>query len=115
MNQSADSKIAAMSGNLLAQFSSMLGQFELELSNPYLLAELEASGHTPSSGQSLPLCRPVRRTDVYPHRFQGTVGGPIPCCSGYAHTKSVSHDSARSALGAGSAQPFVGSSALFRD
>ena len=82
----------------------MLGQFKLELSNPSLSAEPEVSGHTPSSGQSLPLRRPVG-TDVHPHRFQGTVEDPMPCGSGYAHTKSVSHDSARSALGAGSAQP----------
>ena len=51
MNQSVDSKIAAMSDNLLAQFSSMLGQFKLELSNPSLSAEPEVSGRTPSSGQ----------------------------------------------------------------
>ena len=99
-----DSKIAAMSDNLLAQFSSMLGQFKLELSNPSLSAELEVSGRMPSSGQSLPLRCPVE-TDVHPHRFQGTVEGPMPCGSGYAHTRSGNYDSARSALGVGSAQP----------
>ena len=50
INKSIVSKIAALSENLFAQFSSMLGQFKLGLSDPYLSEELEVSGRTPSSG-----------------------------------------------------------------
>ena len=89
ISQSVDSKIAAMSEGLLAKFSSMLGQFKLELSNPCLSAEQEVSGYTPCSGQSLPLRHPDR-DDVHPRQFQGTTEGPMPCGSGYAHTVSVS-------------------------
>ena len=39
INKSVDSKIAALSENLFARFSSMLGQFKLELSNPCLSEE----------------------------------------------------------------------------
>ena len=103
INKSVDSKIAALSENSFAQFSSMLGQFKLELSNPCLSEEPEVSGRTPSSGQSLPLRRPVR-IDVQPHLFQGTVEGPMPWGSGITRTSSVSDTTVRSELGADVAQ-----------
>ena len=81
----------------------MLGQFKLELSNPCLSEEPEVSGRMPSSGQSLPLRRPVR-IDVQPHQFQGTVEGLMPCGSGITRTSSLNDTAVRSELGADVAQ-----------
>ena len=103
INKSVDSKIATISENLFAQFSSMLGQFKLELSNLCLLEEPEVSGRTPSCGQSLPLCHPVR-IDVQTHRFQGTVEGLMPCGSDITCTSYVIDTAVRSGLGADVAQ-----------
>ena len=103
INKSIDSKIAALSENLFAQFSSMLEQFKLGLSNPCLSEEPEVTGCTPSSGQSLPLRHPVR-INVQPHWFQGTVEVPMPCSLGITRTSSVSDTAVRSELGADVAQ-----------
>ena len=69
INKSIDFKIAALPENLFAEFSAMLGQFKLGLSNPCLSEEPEVSGRMPSSGQYLPLHRPVR-IDVRPIGFR---------------------------------------------
>ena len=76
-SQSVVDKLVVMSEGLFSKLSDLLGQFKLEMSNVSFPAEPGVSGHTSESGQFLPLRRPVR-TDVHPHRFQGTAEGPIP-------------------------------------
>ena len=73
------------------------------MSNVLFSAEPEVLGRSPESGQSVPLRRPVR-TDVHPHRFQGTAKGPMPSGSGFAHLSHVSLGVDRSDVGEGSAQ-----------
>ena len=102
-SQSVDDKLVAVSEGLFSRFSNLLGQFKLEMTNASFPAELEASGRTPESGQSLPLRCPVR-TDVHPHWFQGTAESPMPSGSGNAHLSRVSSGLDRSGVGAEFAQ-----------
>ena len=83
-SKNVDDRISALSKGLMARFSEMLGQFQLNMSNRSFPAEPEVPGLTPLSGQSPPLRLPVC-TDVHPHQFQGTAEGPMLSSSGFVH------------------------------
>ena len=89
LSKDVDEKLFTISEGLFSKFSDLLGQFKLELINPSFSAELEVSRLMPVPGQPVSLHRPVR-TSVYPQRFQGTVGSPMPSGLGYAHLSNVS-------------------------
>ena len=69
LSKNVADRISAMSEGLMARFSEMLGQLQLNMSNRSFSAEPEVPGLTPLSGQSPPLCHPVC-TDVHPISFR---------------------------------------------
>ena len=69
LSKNVDDRISTMSERLMAKFSKMLGQFQLNMSNRSFPAKPEISGRTPLSGQSPPLQSPVC-TDAHPISFR---------------------------------------------
>ena len=86
-SQDVDDRLASLSNSIMSRLDELFVSFRDEVSNRFLPAEPEVSGHTPPTGQSLPLRRSVS-THVNPMRFQIDVGGPMPQSSGSAHSHS---------------------------
>ena len=100
LSKSVDEKLVLMSEGLFSKFSNLLDQFKLEITNSSVSAEPGVSGRTPVPGQPAPMRFPVGTT-VYPQRFQGSVEGPMPTGSGYAHLSQVTAQSDRLGVGVG--------------
>ena len=79
-SQDVDDRLASLS-----RLDKLFVNFRDKVSNRSLPTEPEVSGHTPPTGQSLPLRRSVS-IHVNPMRFQSDVGGPMPQSSGSAHS-----------------------------
>ena len=100
LSKSVDEKLVSVSEGLFSKFITLLDQFKLEITNYSVSAEPGVSGRTPVPGQPAHMRFPVSAT-VCSQRFQGSVEGPMPTGSGYAHLSQVAYQSDRLGVGVG--------------
>ena len=77
VNKSMDEKLSVMSSALLSQFSSMLDQFKLEITNSSVSGNPGVPGPSVSQTEPPSLCHPVS-TEIPRLRFQDGGEDPVP-------------------------------------
>ena len=100
VNNSINDKISAMSSSLVSQFSDMLDEFRVGLTNPSFSVGPKVLGQSVSHTEFPSLCHPVS-TEYQRLWFQGGGVDPVPSGSGLAQSTGVGLD--RPVLGADAA------------